>query len=64
MMKRTAEAFLDLKMPAFYNSLATEAREERWAKRKAKITARKNRINLKTIKKIVAENTRQPSLFD
>lgn len=64
MMKRTAEAFLDLKVPAFYNSLAPEAKEERWAKREAKITARKNKISPRMVKRSVAENTHQPSLFD
>lgn len=64
MMKQTAEAFLDLKVPAFYNSLAPEAKEERWAKREAKIAARKNNISPRTIEKIIREKIHQPSLFD
>lgn len=64
MMKQTAEAFLELKVPAFYNSLTQQAKEERWAKREAKINKRKNVISRRTVEKIIKRKTHQPSLFD
>ena len=64
MMKKTAESFLEIKVPAFYNSLAPQAKEERWAKREAKIANRKNVISAQTVEKIIENKPHQPSLFD
>jgi len=64
-MKQTRETFQAWGVGCFYNSLAPAAKRERYEKREAKIVERKNKINLKTIEKIVERNAgRQPSLFD
>ena len=41
-MKQTREAFERRGVGAFYNSLAPDAKRERYEKREAKIEARKN----------------------
>ncbi len=64
-MKQTREAFQARGVDCFYNSLAPAAKRMRYEKREAKIVERKNKINRKTIEKIVEKNAvRQPSLFD
>lgn len=51
-MKRTTEEFQKRGVECFYNSLNAEAKRERWEKREAKITTRKNKIKLETVKKL------------
>jgi DNA repair photolyase len=64
-MKQTRKAFQSRGVDCFYNSLEPNAKRMRYEKREAKIVERKNKINLKTIEKIVDGNgARQPSLFD
>ncbi|MEJ7861849.1 MAG: radical SAM protein [Pyrinomonadaceae bacterium] len=64
-MKQTRAAFQARGVGCFYNSLAPAAKRMRYEKREAKIVERKNKINPKTIEKIVERNAvRQPSLFD
>lgn len=64
-MKQTREAFERRGVGAFCNSLAPDAKRERYEKREVKIEARKNKINPVTVEKIVEGNdSRQPSLFD
>ena len=62
-MQRTREEFEKRGVACFYNSLDPQAKRERWAKREAKTVARKNRINEKTVSRLIDENY-QPSLFE
>lgn len=63
-MKRTKEEFEKRGVECFYASLAPAAKRERFAKREAKIEARKNKINSRTVRKIVENKNSQPTLFD
>lgn len=63
-MKQTIKAFETRGVAAFYHSLDREAKQARWAKREAKIVARKNKISEKTVRSLIEPETRQPSLFD
>jgi hypothetical protein len=64
-MKQTREAFAARGVDCFYNSLTPGAKRDRYEKRQAKIIEHKTKINVKTIQKILKENSvRQPSLFD
>ena len=64
LMKQTREAFEQRGVDSFYNSLAPAAKRERFERREAKIVERKNKINRKTVEKIVAKSEAQPSLFN
>jgi len=63
-MKQTIEAFEKRGVQSFYNSLNPAAKRMRWQKREAKITERKNKINKKTVEKVIDADDRQLSLFD
>lgn len=63
-MRQTREEFRERGVESFYNSLDREAKRERWAKREAKIEARKNKISEKTVRSLVEPEPHQPSLFD
>ncbi len=63
-MRQTIEEFEKRGVKSFYNSLNPQAKRERWERREAKITTRKNKIKPETVRKIVEENNIQPSLFD
>lgn len=63
-MQQTREEFAVRGIESFYNSLDPAAKQSRWAKRETKINERKNKINRKTVERLVGGDTRQPSLFD
>ena len=63
-MQQTREAFERRGVATFYHSLDRQAKQERWAKREAKISERKNSINKKTVSRLIESDERQPSLFD
>ncbi len=63
-MKRTTEEFQKRGVECFYASLEPKAKKARWEKREAKIEARKNKINPKTVSKIIENKDIQPLLFD
>jgi len=63
-MKQTREAFEERGVKSFYNSLAPEAKRMRWQQRQEKIETRKNKIDPKTVSKIVENTDAQPTLFD
>lgn len=62
-MQQTRGAFERRGVESYYNSLDREAKQARWAKREAKIVARKNKISEKVVRQIT-DDDRQPSLFD
>ena len=62
-MQQTREEFRKRGVESFYNSLDPKAKRERWAKREAKIEARKNRISEKTVRSLVEPEPHQPLLF-
>jgi len=63
-MQVTIEAFEERDVECFYNSHNPAAKKERWARREAKITNRKNRINAQTAEKLIDCSEIQPPLFD
>ncbi len=63
-MRATIKAFEERGVASFYHSLDPKAKRERWAKREVRIETGKNKISAKTVNRLLAEDDRQPSLFD